>query len=81
MRYEGAVNSMMRRMRETKSEEMRQYYQRFLSNRPCSTCEGQRLRAEALGVLVGGRNIAQATSMSVEATYDFFGTKFDSGRH
>ena len=36
MRYEGAINSMMRRMRETKSEDMRQYYQKFLSSRPCS---------------------------------------------
>jgi len=40
MRYEGALTSMMRRMRETQSEDMRQYYQRFLSNRPCSMCGG-----------------------------------------
>jgi excinuclease ABC subunit A len=40
MRYEGAMNSMMRRMRETQSEDMRQYYQRFLSTRPCSACRG-----------------------------------------
>ena len=50
MRYEGAINSMMRRMRETQSEDMRQYYQKFLSNRPCSACGGRRIRAEALGV-------------------------------
>ncbi len=49
MRYEGAINSMMRRMRETKSEEMRQYYQKYLSSRPCSACEGRRIRPEALG--------------------------------
>ena len=49
MRYEGAINSMMRRMRETKSEDMRQYYQKFLSSRPCSACGGRRVRAEALG--------------------------------
>jgi excinuclease ABC subunit A len=41
MRYEGAMNSMMRRMRETQSEDMRQYYQRFLSSRPCSACGGR----------------------------------------
>ena len=40
MKYEGAINSMMRRMRETQSEDMRQYYQKFLSNRPCSACDG-----------------------------------------
>jgi excinuclease ABC subunit A len=74
MRYEGAINSMMRRMRETHSEEMRQYYQRFLSNRPCSACEGRRVRREALGVKIGGKSIAEATALSVEAAYSFFDT-------
>jgi excinuclease ABC subunit A len=72
MRYEGAINSMMRRMRETQSEDMRQYYQKFLSNRPCSACEGRRIRKEALGVKVGGRNIAESTALSVESAHAFF---------
>jgi excinuclease UvrABC ATPase subunit len=72
MRYEGALTSMMRRMRETQSEEMRQYYQRFLSNLPCSMCGGKRVQPEALGVRVGGLNIAEATATSVEAAYRFF---------
>jgi excinuclease ABC subunit A len=73
MRYEGAINQMMRRMRETRSEEMRQYYQKFLSNRPCSACGGRRIRAEALGVKVGEKSIADATALSVEEAYRFFG--------
>jgi excinuclease ABC subunit A len=72
MRYEGAINSMMRRMRETQSEDMREYYQRFLSNRPCSGCGGRRVRSEALGVRIAGRNIAEATSLSVESALEFF---------
>jgi excinuclease ABC subunit A len=72
MRYEGAVNSMMRRMRETQSDDMREYYQRFLSNRPCSGCGGRRVRSEALGVRIGGRNIAEATALSVEAALEYF---------
>jgi excinuclease ABC subunit A len=72
MRYEGAINSMMRRMRETQSEDMREYYQRFLSNRPCSACGGRRVRSEALGVRIAGKNIAEATSLSVEAALEFF---------
>jgi excinuclease ABC subunit A len=72
MRYEGAMNSMLRRMRETQSEDMRQYYQRFLSNRPCSACGGRRVRNEALGVKLGGRNIAEATALSVDAALEFF---------
>src|SRR6202007_122528 len=68
MRYEGAINSMMRRMRETHSEEMRQYYQKFLSNRPCSACGGQRIRREALG----GKTIAEVASWSVADAFAFF---------
>jgi excinuclease ABC subunit A len=72
MRYEGAINSMMRRMRETKSEEMRQYYQKYLSSRPCSACEGRRIRPEALGVRVAGRAITEITALSVAEAHAFF---------
>jgi excinuclease ABC subunit A len=74
MRYEGAINSMMRRMRETHSEEMRQYYQKFLSSRPCSACGGRRLRTEALGVKIAGKNIAEVTALSVADSFAFFDT-------
>ena len=72
MRYEGAINSMMRRMRETKSEDMRQYYQKYLSSRPCSSCEGRRIRAEALGVKVAGKAISDITALSVADAFAFF---------
>jgi excinuclease ABC subunit A len=72
VRYEGAINALMRRMKETHSEDMRQYYQRFLSNRPCSACAGRRVRPEALGVRIAGLSIADATALSVQAAYDFF---------
>ena len=63
---------MMRRMRETHSEEMRQYYQNFLSNRPCSACGGRRIRAEALGVKIAGKDITEVTALSVGAAFEFF---------
>jgi excinuclease ABC subunit A len=72
MKYEGAINSMMRRMRETQSEDMRQYYQKFLSNRPCSACAGRRIRKEALGVKVSEQTIADVTALPVEAAQAFF---------
>ena len=72
MRYEGAINSMLRRMRETKSEEMRQHYQKYLSSRPCSVCGGRRIRPEALGVKIAGRTIAEITALSVADAYAFF---------
>jgi excinuclease ABC subunit A len=59
-------------MRETKSEEMRQHYQRYLSSRPCSACGGRRIRAEALGVKIDGRTIADVTALSVADAYAFF---------
>jgi excinuclease ABC subunit A len=76
MRYEGAINSMMRRMRETRSEDMRQYYQKFLSSRPCSACGGRRVRTEALGVKIAGRNITEVTALSVADAHEFF-TRLD----
>jgi excinuclease ABC subunit A len=72
MRYEGAINSMMRRMRETKSEDMRQYYQRFLSSRPCSACGGRRIRPEALGVKIADRTITEITALAVDEAHGFF---------
>ncbi len=74
MKYEGAINSMMRRMRETHSEEMRTYYQKFLSNRPCSSCAGRRIRKEALGVKLAGQSIAEVTALSVSHAFEFFDT-------
>ncbi|MGE0452330.1 MAG: excinuclease ABC subunit UvrA [Vicinamibacteria bacterium] len=71
-RYEGAINALMRRMRETQSEDMRQHYARFLSNRPCSACGGRRIRTEALGVKLGGRSIADVTALSVADARAFF---------
>ena len=55
---------MLRRMKETQSEDMRQYYQRFLSQRPCSTCHGQRVRSEALAVKLAGKTIADPMEKS-----------------
>jgi excinuclease ABC subunit A len=71
-RFEGVVNQLMRRMRETRSEEMRNYYRKFLSSRPCSTCSGRRVRPEAIGVRLGGRDIAEVTKMSVADALEFF---------
>jgi len=71
MRYEGLLRSMLRRMKETQSEDMRQYYQRFLSQRPCSTCHGRRVRSEALAVKIDGMTIADFTALSVGDSFAF----------
>ena len=58
-------------MKETQSEDMRQYYQRFLSQRPCSTCHGRRVRSEALAVKIDGLTIADFTALSVGDAHAF----------
>ena len=50
LRFEGILNLLMRRYRETTSDWMRIYYGRFMREVPCSSCEGQRLRPESRAV-------------------------------
>ncbi|PID37889.1 MAG: excinuclease ABC subunit A [Deltaproteobacteria bacterium] len=64
-RFEGVLNTLMRRYHETKSQQMREYYERFLSNRDCAACGGRRLRSEALAVRVGGCDLAEVAAMPV----------------
>jgi excinuclease ABC subunit A len=71
-RYEGVLRTMLRRMQETKSESMREYYRQFLSNRPCSACGGRRTRPESLGVKIDERNITEVTALSVADAHEFF---------
>ncbi len=63
--FEGILNNLSRRHRETKSNWMREELETFMSQSPCTACHGQRLRPESLAVTVGGRNIAQFCDLSV----------------
>ena len=63
--FEGAVNAVRRRYRQTHSEGMRRWYRNFLGEQPCPTCHGQRLRPESAAVTVGGLTLVQATALSV----------------
>jgi excinuclease ABC subunit A len=65
IRFEGVANTLLRRLRETKSDEMRTYYQKFLTDAPCETCDGRRLRPEALAVRVGEHGIADFNEMAI----------------
>ena len=64
-RWEGVANTILRRLRETKSDEMRLFYQRFLTDQPCDACKGARLRPEALAVKVGGHGISELSQMTI----------------
>ncbi|GMV43360.1 MAG: UvrABC system protein A [Myxococcales bacterium] len=72
MRYEGVVNALLRRWRDTKSEEMREWYGRYLSARPCGTCEGSRLNPAARSVRVAGQTIPVIVRWPVRQCAAFF---------
>ena len=69
--YEGLLNTLMRRYKQTESENAKKYYGRFLSTRPCPTCNGRRLKPEVLAVKVGGRSIIGVTEMTIQESQDF----------
>ena len=63
--FEGVIPNMERRYRETDSSWIREEFERYQNNRPCGTCEGYRLRPEALAVKIGGLHVGQVVQMSI----------------
>jgi excinuclease ABC subunit A len=63
--FEGVVGNMSRRFKETQSEYIRAKISEFMSTKPCPTCNGNRLRPEALAVTVCDANILQVTEWPV----------------
>ena len=70
--FEGLVNNMERRYRETHSEGMRSLIDKYMSEIPCPTCQGKRLNPTSLSVTVQGKNIIELTEMSVKELLIFF---------
>ncbi|MCR5089950.1 MAG: excinuclease ABC subunit UvrA [Oscillospiraceae bacterium] len=69
--FEGVIPNLDRRYRETQSPGMRAEIETCMSETPCPTCGGQRLKKTALAVTVGGKNIAGLCSLSVLQAADF----------
>ena len=69
--FEGVVNNLERRYRETQSDAMRRDLEDCMSQRPCPDCGGKRLRKEALAVTVGGINIDDFCHKSVTEALAF----------
>lgn len=65
-RFEGVVNNLERRHRETQSEHAREEIEKFMSSRSCPACHGARLRPEVLAVTVAGLSIVDVTAMPVK---------------
>jgi len=71
-RFPGILADLKRRYRESQSEGVRQWLERFMSETHCEVCDGRRLRPEALAVTVGDINIHELSVKSVEETLAFF---------
>ncbi len=70
--FEGVLGNLQRRWRETESESSREELEKFMNVMPCPTCQGARLKPEALHVLVAGRTIREVTSLSIRDCLAFF---------
>ncbi|MEI6208223.1 MAG: excinuclease ABC subunit UvrA [Desulfuromonadales bacterium] len=70
--FEGVLNNLERRWRETESDASREELEKYMNIMPCPTCLGARLKPEALHVLVGGRAIRDVTALSIRDCLLFF---------
>ena len=77
--FEGVVNNLARRHRETESNWVRSEIERYMATRPCQSCEGRRLKPEALAVTVGDLNIMDVTDKSIGQALDWVGAIGGSG--
>lgn len=72
--FEGVLNNVERRWRETDSNWMRDELSKYQSSTTCTKCKGARLKPEALAVKIDATHISDVTAMSVSAAHDWFST-------
>lgn len=72
-KWEGVIPNLKRRWKETDSEWTRAEIEKYMVVEVCKNCNGDRLRPEALGILLNGKNIAEISGMTIQNSLDFFG--------
>ncbi len=72
--FEGILNNMDRRYRETESNSVREELAKFINTQPCQSCKGSRLREEARNVFINDLNLPMLTQWSIGETLDYFST-------
>ena len=70
--FEGVVNNVKRRYRETNSDFTREQMRKYMTELPCPACHGYRLNERALAVKIAGQNIGQVSDLSISDAIDFF---------
>lgn len=77
--YEGVVTNLERRHKETDSDFIRRDIERFMQEKPCHACKGQRLKPEVLAITVGDESIMDVCSLSIDDALAWFnGLKLDA---
>ncbi|MBS5950547.1 MAG: excinuclease ABC subunit UvrA [Clostridium sp.] len=69
--YDGEINSLKRRYRETNSDYIKNEIEQYMSDNPCPKCKGARLKKEALAVRVGDKNINEFTKLSIKDELEY----------
>ncbi|TMN21336.1 excinuclease ABC subunit UvrA [Lentibacillus cibarius] len=70
--FEGVLNNIARRYRETSSDFTRELLEKYMANKNCPDCGGHRLKEEALAVLVNGMHISEVTDYAITEAKEFF---------
>jgi excinuclease ABC subunit A len=71
--FEGILANIQRRYAETESEFVKEELEKYMSDKPCPSCHGKRLKPESLAVTIADRNIAEVSDLSVVAAIEWFG--------
>lgn len=72
MTFEGVINNISRRYRESSSEYTREQMRLYMTELPCQSCHGYRLNPQALSVKVGGKHISEVSELPIDDTVTFF---------
>jgi len=70
--FEGVLNNLQRKFMETDSEAKREWLKQFMRDTPCITCQGKKLKPEALAVKISSKNIMDICDLSIDSSYNFF---------
>ncbi|MDQ2684526.1 MAG: excinuclease ABC subunit UvrA [Thermoproteota archaeon] len=71
-KFEGVISNLQRIYNETDSESKREEIRRFMIEKPCEICNGQRLKKEILAVRINGKSIIEVCDLSVDKIIEFF---------
>lgn len=75
--FEGVINTLQRRFSETKSMAMKTYYESLMSSSPCTTCNGAKLKKEALAVKIGNLNIHEICNKNIVSIKEYINNIYE----